>query len=52
MSRTRNERLFTRFGVEGYPACGTPDEALRFHRLDGESLAERIEAALPARLSA
>jgi transketolase len=34
------------FGVEGWPACGTPAEALRFHRLDGASLAERIGAAL------
>jgi transketolase len=32
----------TVFGVEGWPACGTPQEALRFHRLDGVSLAERI----------
>ena len=30
------------FAVEGYPACGTPSEALRFHRLDGASLARRI----------
>jgi transketolase len=33
---------FTKFGVEGYPACGTPAEALRFHGLDGASLAKRI----------
>jgi transketolase len=32
------------FGVEGWPACGTPAEALRFHRLDGASLAARIAA--------
>ncbi len=32
------------FGVEGFPACGTPAEALKFHRLDGVSLAERIVA--------
>jgi len=34
----------TVFGVEGWPACGTPDEALRFHGLDGASLAARIGA--------
>jgi transketolase len=34
------------FGVEGWPACGTPTEALRFHGLDGESLAERIVLAV------
>jgi transketolase len=37
------------FGVEGWPACGTPSEALRFHGLDGSSLADRIALALGAR---
>jgi len=32
------------FGVEGWPACGSPAEALRFHGLDGASLAARIAA--------
>jgi len=41
----------TVFGVEGWPAFGTPPEALRFHGLDGASLAERI-AASPARVGA
>ena len=36
------------FGVEGWPACGTPEEALRFHGLDGESLAGRIAEVLAA----
>lgn len=39
-------RHCTSFGVEGYPACGTPREALRHHRLDGSSLAERMVQAL------
>jgi transketolase len=34
------------FGVEGWPACGTPPEALRHHELDGASLADRIAAAM------
>jgi transketolase len=38
-------RVVTVYGVEGWPACGTPDEALRFHGLDGASLATRIAAA-------
>lgn len=38
-------RRLTTLAVEGYPACGTPAEALAFHRLDGRSLAERILAA-------
>lgn len=37
-------RRFQKFGVEGYPACGTPQEALQFHGLDGASLARRIAA--------
>jgi transketolase len=37
-------RSFAKFGVEGYPACGTPPQALRYHQLDGASLAERIRA--------
>jgi transketolase len=35
-------REVVKFAVEGYPACGTPPEALRFHGLDGYSLASRI----------
>lgn len=44
-------RTVTVFGVEGWPACGTPAEALRYHALDGASLAERIAAhvGVPAR---
>ena len=33
-------------GVEGWPACGTPSEALGAHELDGASVASRIEALL------
>jgi transketolase len=36
------QRRLVKFAVEGWPACGTPAEALQFHRLDGASLAERI----------
>jgi transketolase len=31
-----------RFGVVGMPACGSPAEVLRHHRLDAVSIAERI----------
>ena len=44
-------RAVTVFGVEGWPACGTPDEALRFHGLDGASLAARIGAHAGRRAS-
>jgi transketolase len=42
-------RRLTVLGVEGWPACGTPLEALRFHGLDGSSLADRIALALRTR---
>jgi len=42
-------RAIAVFGVEGWPACGTPAEALRFHGLDASSLADRIALTLRAR---
>jgi transketolase len=44
--RRELQRPVTVYGVDGWPACGTPVEALRFHGLDGASLADRIAAAL------
>jgi transketolase len=49
LRRHLDGRPVTVFGVEGWPACGTPTEALRFHGLDGASLADRIALALRAR---
>jgi transketolase len=37
----RDRELF-KFAVEEYPACGTPQEALSHHRLDGKSLVRRV----------
>jgi transketolase len=34
------------FGVEGLCACGTPDQALRHHALDGASLAQRAASGV------
>ena len=31
-----------KYGVEGIPACGTPWEALNFHKVDGATIAKRI----------
>jgi transketolase len=39
----------TAFGVDGWPVCGTPPEALRAHGLDGSTLADRVAVALGAR---
>jgi transketolase len=33
---------FTIFAIDGFPACGTPSEALNFHGLDGESIARKV----------
>jgi transketolase len=52
LRRDLGGRSLTVFGVDGWPACGTPTEALRFHRLDGASLAERIAATISAKASA
>jgi transketolase len=49
LRRELEGRTVTVFGVEGWPACGTPAEALGFHGLDGASLAERIGAQLGVR---
>lgn len=35
-------KLFHKFAIDGYAACGTPQEVLKFHGLDGKSLAKRI----------
>jgi transketolase len=49
LRRELDGRAVTVFGVEGWPACGTPLEALRYHGLDGSSLADRIALALRTR---
>jgi transketolase len=46
LRRVLDGRAITVFGVEGWPACGTPTEALRYHGLDGGSLAGRMALAL------
>jgi hypothetical protein len=37
----RDNRLI-KFAVEEHPACGTPPEALAYHKLDAKSLVDRI----------
>jgi transketolase len=37
----RNRKLI-KFAIEEYPACGTPQEALAYHKLDGKSLLARV----------
>lgn len=37
------DKYFEKFGIESYPACGTPAEVLGYHGLDGLTLAKRIK---------
>jgi len=37
----RDKKLI-KFAVQEHPACGTPPEALSYHRLDGKSLVDRV----------
>ncbi len=39
-------RRLTKFAIDEFPACGTPKEALAYHKLDGRSLAERIAGVI------
>jgi transketolase len=41
----RDKKLI-KFAVEEHPACGTPPEALAYHKLDGKSLVDRILGAI------
>ena len=41
-SKELKTKKFNKFAIEGFPACGTPQETLQYHRLDGECLANRI----------
>ena len=41
----RNKRVI-KFAIADDPACGTPPEVLRYHKVDGESLAKRIMTAI------
>jgi len=37
-----NDKQMIKFAVAGYPACGTPQQALAYHGLDGLSLSKRV----------
>jgi len=41
-----NEAIFTKFGLNEFPACGTPEEVLKYHKLDEKNLATRIKKEL------
>lgn len=41
-SKLLKGRDFKKLAIDGYPACGTPSEVLKYHRVDGESLAAEI----------
>jgi transketolase len=41
-----SDKKLTKFAVEEHPACGTPAEALSYHKLDSKSLAQRVSSAI------
>jgi transketolase len=45
-------RTLRKIGIEGWPACGTPAQALQQHGVDGASLAERLLAEVGNRSGA
>jgi transketolase C-terminal domain/subunit len=42
LSHAWRHKKLIKFAIAEHAACGTPQEALRHHALDGESLVERI----------
>ena len=42
LSDKLHDKKLIKFAVEEHPACGTPPEALSYHKLDGQSLANRV----------
>ena len=42
LSDNLRDKKLIKFAVEEHPACGTPSEALSYHKLDGASIAGRI----------
>ena len=38
-----NNAVFTKFGPNEFPACGTPEEVLKYHKLDEKSLSLKIK---------
>ena len=41
-SDTTRAKKIIKFGLDEYPACGTPPEVLAYHKLDGKSVADHI----------
>jgi transketolase len=39
-------KRFIKFGLDEFPACGTPPEALAYHKLDGSSIAAEIKQTI------
>jgi transketolase len=46
LAAVRAPNTVVKLGVESVPACGTNDEVLRVHGLDGDTLSERIATEL------
>ncbi len=42
LSDNLRDKKLIKFAVKEHPACGTPQEALSYHKLDGASIVARI----------
>jgi transketolase len=49
LSDKLGDKKLIKFAVKEHPACGTPTEALAYHRLDGKSLSDRVLSAMGRR---
>jgi transketolase len=45
-STALRQKQLGKFAVDDFPACGTPPEALHYHKLDGQSLTARISKTI------
>ena len=46
LSDKLGDKKLIKFALEEHPACGTPPEALSYHKLDGHNLATRVLRAM------
>ena len=44
-----NNQVLQKFGPNEFPACGTPKEVLKYHKLDHMSLASQIKKKLESK---
>jgi transketolase len=51
LSNSLRDKRVIKFAIDEHPACGTPQEALSYHKLDSESLVARVLSTMGEKLS-